>query len=76
MGSFTANEILLTGVFAVIIIAFLIIDLGVFNKKAKVISTRSALYQSIFWITISLLFGYVIYLYDGGWDNALKYYSA
>ena len=76
MGSFSGNEILLMGVFGVIIIAFLIIDLGVFNKKAKVISTRSALYQSIFWIAISLLFGYVIYLYDGGWDNALKYYSA
>lgn len=76
MGSFSGNEILLLAIFAVIIGAFLIIDLGVFNKKAKVVSTRSALYQSIFWIAISLLFGYVIYLYDGGWDNALMYYSA
>ena len=34
MSSFSANELLLLGIFAVIIIAFLVIDLGVFNKKA------------------------------------------
>jgi len=76
IGSFTGNELFLLAIFAVIIAAFLIVDLGILNKKAKIITTRSALYQSIFWIAISVLFGYIIYLYDGGPENALKYYSA
>lgn len=62
--------------FAAIIVIFLVIDLGFFNKKAHKISTRSALYQSIFWVVISVSFGYLIYLYDGGSVASLEYFSA
>lgn len=66
----------LFGIFGLIIVVFLIIDLGVFNKKAHKISTKSALYQSIFWVVISVAFGYLIYLYDGGAEQSLTYFSA
>ncbi|MBZ0245424.1 MAG: TerC/Alx family metal homeostasis membrane protein [Cyclobacteriaceae bacterium] len=70
-------ETILFVVFAVVIIVFLIIDLGIFNKKAQKISTKSALYQSIFWVIISTIFGYLVYLFDdSGSDAALEYFSA
>ncbi|MFZ6000181.1 MAG: TerC/Alx family metal homeostasis membrane protein [Bacteroidota bacterium] len=70
-------ETILFGVFALIIIIFLLIDLGVFNKSAHKITTKSALYQSMFWVFISTVFGYFIYLYDeGGADASFEYFSA
>ncbi len=52
------------------------IDLGVLNKSAKKISTKSALYQTIFWIVISIAFGFIIWRYDGGSEPMLEYFSA
>ena len=70
-------ETILFGVFAVVVIVFLIIDLGVFNRQAHKISTKSALYQSIFWVIISSIFGYLVYRFDdSGSDAALEYFSA
>jgi tellurite resistance protein TerC len=71
-----SHESLLFLLFGIIIVLFLIIDLGVFNKSAQIISTKSALYQSIFWIVISVAFGYLIYIYDGGSEITLEYFSA
>ena len=84
-----STETLLYVAFAVIIITFLLLDLGVFHKTAKKISTRSALYQSIFWVLVSTVFGYFIYLEGpyteivggverqlSGSDAALEYFSA
>ena len=70
------NEALLFSVFGLIIILFLAIDLGVFNKEAHVVSTRSAFFQSVFWVVISCIFGAAIYYYDGGAQNTLEYFSA
>ena len=75
------REVILFGIFAFIIMLFLVLDLGLFHKQAHKISTRSALYQSIFWVMISTLFGLFIYLYDnsepeGGAVAAIEYFSA
>lgn len=71
------RETVLFGVFAVVIIIFLIVDLGVFNKSAHKITTRSALYQSIFWVFISTVFGVLIYFFDdGGATASVEYFSA
>ncbi|HYF67328.1 MAG TPA: TerC family protein [Ohtaekwangia sp.] len=83
------RELLLFGVFAFVIILFLVLDLGLFHKQAHKISTKSALYQSIFWVTISTIFGYLVYLegpYEyvesgvtkvlAGTDAAVLYFSA
>ncbi|MEL6534576.1 MAG: TerC/Alx family metal homeostasis membrane protein [Bacteroidota bacterium] len=69
-------ENILFGVFVVIIALFLIVDLGIFNKHAQKISTRSAAYQTLFWIAISLVFGLFILYFDDSPDAAYKYYSA
>jgi tellurite resistance protein TerC len=71
------EETILFGIFAVIIILFLVLDLGLFHKQAHKISTRSALYQSIFWVIVSTLFGVFILLYDdSGTEGAVQYFSA
>jgi len=63
-------------VFGSIIFFFLVIDLGVLNRKAKVMSARVALAQSLFWIAISLLFGIIIYYYYQDTDPALTFIAA
>ncbi|MBX7126079.1 MAG: TerC/Alx family metal homeostasis membrane protein [Cyclobacteriaceae bacterium] len=71
------TETILFGVFSVIILFFLLLDLGIFNKNPHKISTRSALMQSIFWVIVSTIFGYLVYHYDEGKaDAALEYFSA
>ncbi len=73
-------ETILFGVFTVIITVFLLLDLGILNKTAHKISTKTALYQSIFWVFVSTVFGYLVYHFDdssdGGADALLEYFSA
>ena len=88
-GKLGERETVLFGIFAVIIILFLVLDLGLFNKQAHKISTRSALYQSIFWVSISTVFGFMVYYFGPyehleagkkvvleGTDAAVLYFSA
>jgi tellurite resistance protein TerC len=83
------TETLLFGLFAVIIVVFLLLDLGVFHKTAHKISTKAALYQSIFWVLVSTAFGYLVYqggpyevIEEGvkeitsGTDASIEYFSA
>ncbi|OAB77980.1 TerC family protein [Cochleicola gelatinilyticus] len=49
------------GGFITIIIIFLALDLGVFNKKAHVIKTKEASIWTSVWVTIALSFSGVIY---------------
>ncbi len=71
------EETILFGVFSAVIFVFLLVDLGVFNKSAHKITTKSALYQSIFWVLVSTVFGYLVYLYDPGKGDAMvEYFSA
>ncbi len=49
--------------FGVIIIGFLVVDLGFLNRKSHKIEFKPALYQSLFWIFMALGFGLLIYLY-------------
>jgi len=76
-GDLPEQEVILFGIFAVIIVLFLVLDLGLFHKLPKKISTRSALYQSIFWVVVSTLFGFFIMVYDeSGTEGAVLYFSA
>ena len=44
------------------------LDLGVFNRKTHVIKTREALIWTAVWITLAMLFNFVIYgLYEYHW---------
>ena len=88
-GTQISSESLLFGLFGLIIVVFLLLDLGVFHKTAHKITTKSALIQSVFWVIISTLFGYLVYrsgpyeiIEEGvkqvtsGTDAAIEYFSA
>ena len=68
-------QTILTIVFSVVVIGFLIADLGFFNKKSHKIEFKPALYQSIFWVGISFVFGFLIYFFIGK-DTAVEFFSA
>lgn len=50
-------------VFSVVIVGFLVADLGFFNRKAHKIEPKSALIQSLFWVAISFAFAFLIFLF-------------
>ncbi len=62
--------------FGAVIVIFLVFDLGLFNRKAHKVSLKSATFQSIFWVVISVIFGFLIYKYDGGATVSLEFFSA
>ncbi len=47
--------------FVVLVLVLLALDLGVFHRKAHVVSVREALGWSAFWITLGLAFSAAIY---------------
>jgi TerC family integral membrane protein len=51
--------------FGLIILVMLALDLGVFNRKAHVISFREALITSLIWIGISLAFNAAVFVWMG-----------
>lgn len=52
---------LVWGIFIAVILIFLALDLGVFNRTPHIISTKEATKWTAIWVTISLLFSGVIY---------------
>ncbi|KXK15449.1 MAG: integral membrane protein TerC [Chloroflexi bacterium OLB14] len=52
--------------FNVFVLLMLALDLGVFHRKSHAVSMKEALTWSIVWISLSLLFNLVIYLF---WDK-------
>jgi tellurite resistance protein TerC len=51
--------------FNVFVVAMLVLDLGVFHRKAHEIRVREALLWSAFWIALSLLFNAGVYFWRG-----------
>jgi tellurite resistance protein TerC len=47
--------------FAVVVIVMLLLDLGIFNKKSHVVSSKEATIWSVVWISLSMLFSGVVY---------------
>ena len=47
--------------FAVVIFIMLLLDLGIFNKKAHEVSSKEATIWSIIWISLSMVFSGVVY---------------
>lgn len=62
------GQIWLWVVFNLFVLAMLALDLGVFHRKSHKVSTKEALIWSIVWISLSLIFNLVIYLY---WDRMM-----
>ncbi|WP_313030651.1 TerC family protein [Soonwooa sp.] len=47
--------------FAVVVLIMLLLDLGIFNKKAHVVSSKEATTWSIVWISLAMIFSGVVY---------------
>jgi len=61
--------------FGIVVALFLVVDLGFFNRKSHKIEFKSALYQSFFWVAISVAFGFLVFLYLGR-EMAAQFISA
>ncbi len=61
--------------FGVLVAGFLLLDLGVFHKKARALTLRQAAWQSLLIVILALGFGAFVYVEKGS-DPALEYYSA
>jgi TerC family integral membrane protein len=57
------HEILIFTGFLLFIITMLFIDIGIFNKEAREVSFKNALYWTAGWVSLSLIFWGAIYLY-------------
>lgn len=68
-------EIILGIIFGVIMVGFLVVDLGYLNRLPHKVSPRSAVLQSLFWIGISLSFAACIYALMGA-VPAVEFLSA
>lgn len=53
----------------------LLLDLGVFNKKAHEITNKEATLWSIVWVSLAIVFGGYVY-YDSGIERASQFFSA
>jgi tellurite resistance protein TerC len=66
---------LLQTAFGVIIGTFLIIDLGIMQRRPHAVSVKSAAYQTLFWFVMAMLFAAsTFYFYDG--TKAVEFVSA
>ncbi|MDP3740996.1 MAG: TerC/Alx family metal homeostasis membrane protein [bacterium] len=61
--------------FSAIILGFLIVDLGYFNRQAHRISTKSALIQTVFWVIVAFVFAFLILLFMSR-EQAAEFMSA
>jgi tellurite resistance protein TerC len=61
----TYQMLLVWGAFNLFVIAMLALDLGVFHRKAHEVGIREALFWSVFWIALSLLFNLGVYFWSG-----------
>lgn len=65
--------------FSVIVIIMLLLDLGVFNKKSHVVSSKEASIWTVVWISLAMVFsGVVYYVFNsdsGGHDLAIEKFT-
>jgi len=62
-------------VFGIVVVLALVFDLGLFSKKNREVTIKTALYQSIFWILLALAFWVFLWWMEGD-RPALEYLSA
>ncbi|HSZ84235.1 MAG TPA: hypothetical protein VLA14_18245, partial [Polyangia bacterium] len=58
------------GVFGAVVLAMLAVDLGIFHRKAHVVSMKEAAAWSLIWIALALSFNVFVYARFGA-DRAL-----
>ncbi|HEY4186529.1 MAG TPA: hypothetical protein VGP07_15740, partial [Polyangia bacterium] len=66
---------LLWGVFVVVVLGMLTLDLGVFHRKAHVIRFREAAVWSGVWVALALSFNLLVF-WRFGFGRALEFFQA
>ncbi|OQA99109.1 MAG: Inner membrane protein alx [Bacteroidetes bacterium ADurb.Bin217] len=67
-------ELIAWGIFLVLVCLLLAFDLGVLNKNEHVISTKEAIFTTILWIALALVFNVVVYFaYEHNWFDLLAH---
>lgn len=68
------------GIFLLFVLLMLALDLGVFNRKAHVVSFKEATIWSVVWVALALAFNFIFYQYTSakygaeiGWQAALEF---
>ena len=61
--------------FGIVLLAALIFDLGLLSKKNTAVSMKKALFQTIFWVGLSVLFCIFLFFEDGS-RVATKFFTA
>ena len=61
--------------FGIVLLAALIFDLGLVSKKNTAVSMKKALFQTIFWVGLSVLFCIFLFFEDGS-KVATKFFTA
>lgn len=61
----------LIATFAIAVVVMLLLDLGIFNKKSHEVTNKEAIFWSVLWITLSMVFSGLVYHYAG----ATKFYE-
>ncbi|HEY0426580.1 MAG TPA: TerC family protein [Pyrinomonadaceae bacterium] len=70
------------GLFLLFVFTMLALDLGVFNRKAHVVTFKEAAVWSIVWVALALIFNFILYQYasakfgaETGWQTAMEFLS-
>ena len=51
--------------FLILIVVLLALDMFVFHKKGEIVNVKKALWLSLFWISLALLFNLFVYVIFG-----------
>jgi tellurite resistance protein TerC len=62
-------------VFAVVVIGFLILDLGILSRRSKVVQFKESLLWTLFWVSLASAFGAGVWYYQGK-DAAVTFFAA
>ncbi|HEY6978260.1 MAG TPA: tellurium resistance protein TerC, partial [Chitinophagaceae bacterium] len=71
----TTNQLIAYLVFGIVLIVALVFDLGLLSKKSTIVSIRTAVKQTLFWVGLALAFFIFMWVYEGQ-KPALEYISA
>src|SRR4051812_34064680 len=72
--NFGSGTPMLWATFFGVVLALLVLDLGVFNRQAREVSTRAALLWTTFYVAVAVAFGVFITLHLGS-DKGLEFFT-
>ncbi|MBK9729843.1 MAG: hypothetical protein IPO83_00870 [Chitinophagaceae bacterium] len=62
-------------IFGIVVLLFLVLDIGILQRSDKPMTVKSALFQTGCWVSIAFAYGYLVYHFHGT-EKGLQYISA